>query len=84
MKLVYSKLTATIMFICIDNDHAVLVSLTFVHVCLHLYRLINLLLAILTINKEINVTCSYSYQYTEYKAIPNRNYTTVCILSPIK
>ena len=30
--------------------------------------------------KEIIATCSYSYQYTEYKyvAMPNRNYTTIC------
>ena len=68
--------TATITFICFNNNHAVFVRFTLVHVCLHLCRLTNLQQA----NpynklKEINATCSYSYQYTEYKhlAMPNRN-----------
>ena len=76
------------MFICINNNHAVFVTLTFVHVCLHLYRLINLQLGnpYNTLKKLMQHVAIAMYQYTEYKheAMPNRNYTTVCILSPIK
>ena len=35
--------------------------------------------------KEINATCSYSYQYTEYKHLGMRNKITLqSVLSPIK
>ena len=63
--------TANIKFICINSNHAVFVRFTFVHVCLHLCRLINLHLAKLrsyiasitagTIEMLVKSTRFYSY-----------------------
>ena len=61
--------TAPIKFICINNNHAVFVRFTFVHICLHLCRLINPQLAkpYNKLKKSMQQVAITSYQYTKYK-----------------